>query len=122
MDSSFRIRGHEFRSDVLLGLRLGWTGLETLKSSSAGVALVGRLLLKADTRKQKMINRSSVEAELHAAASGAPEAKVVQSVMCDLGFSVKPALIIDAKWTAHPSSTWNRTNDAHRRGAFVVAG
>ena len=32
---------------------------------------------------------------------GASEAKEVQSMMCDLGFAVKPVLIIDARATEH---------------------
>ena len=59
---------------------------ETRKSSSAGVPLVGRHLLKAYTRKQKIIARSSAEAELYTAALGASRANGVQTVMCDLGF------------------------------------
>ena len=70
---------------------------ETRKSSSAGVALVGRHLLKAFSRKQKIITRSSVEAELFAAALGASEAKSVENMMSDLGFVVKPVLIFGAK-------------------------
>ena len=93
---------------------------ESHKSSSAGV---GRHLLKAYTRKQKIIVRSSAEAELYAAALGASEAKEVQSMMCDLVFAMKPVLIIDAESDrTRSSSTWNRQNEAHGRGAFVVAG
>ena len=40
---------------------------EKRKSSSPGVAFVGRHLLKAYTRKEKIIDRSSAEAELYAA-------------------------------------------------------
>ena len=48
-----------------------WAGdKETRKSSSAGVALVGRDLLKAFSRNQKIIARSSAEGELYAAAFG----------------------------------------------------
>ena len=53
-----------------------------------------RHLLKAYTRKQKIIAGSSAEEHLHAAALGTSEAKRVQSMMCDLGFAVKPVLII----------------------------
>ena len=74
---------------------------EARTSSSSGVALVGRHLLKAYTRKQKIIARSSAEAELCAAALGASGAKGVESMMCDLCFAVKPVLIIDAKATEH---------------------
>ena len=57
--------------------------------------------MKAYTRKQKVIAKSSAEAELYAAALGASEAKGVQSMMRDLGFAVKPVLNIDAKATEH---------------------
>ena len=78
-----------------------WTGCkETRMSSSAGVTL-GAHTLKAYTRKQKVIAKSSAEAELYAAALGVSEAKGVESMMCDLGFAVKPVLSIDAKATEH---------------------
>ena len=41
---------------------------ETRKSSSAGLIMLGDHALKAYTRKQKIIARSSAEAELYAAA------------------------------------------------------
>ena len=79
-----------------------WAGCkETRMSSSAGVRMLGRHTLKAYTRKQKVIAKSSAEAELYAAALGASEAKGVQSMMFDLGFEVKPVLAIDAKATEH---------------------
>ena len=74
---------------------------ETRKSSSAGVMMLGAHTLKAHTRKQKVIAKSSTEAELCAAALGASEAKGVQCMMCDLGFAVEPVLSIDAKATEH---------------------
>ena len=43
----------------------------------------GRHLLKAYTRKQKIIARSIAEAERYAAALGASEAKGVESTMHD---------------------------------------
>ena len=57
--------------------------------------------MKAYTRKQKIIARSSAEAVFSAPALGASAAKGVQSMMCDLGFAVKPLLIIDAEATEH---------------------
>ena len=42
--------------------------------------------MKACTRKQKVVAKSSAEAELYAAALGVSEAKGVQSMMRDLGF------------------------------------
>ena len=77
-----------------------WAGCkETRKSSSASVLMLGGHTVKAYTRKQKVIAKSSAEAELCAAALGATEAKGVQSMMCDLGFAVKPMLNMDAKAT-----------------------
>ena len=57
--------------------------------------------MEAYTRKQKVIAKSSAEAELCAPASRASEAKGVQSMMRDLGFAVKPVLNIDAQATEH---------------------
>ena len=73
--------------------------------------MLGRHTLKAYTRKQKVIAKCSAEAELYAAALGASEAKEVQSMMCDLGFAVKPVLAIDAKATEHI---------LHRRGSGML--
>ena len=70
---------------------------DTRKSSSAGVLMLGGHTLKAYTRKQKVTAKGSAEAELCAAGLGALAAKGVQSMMCDLGFAVKPALAMDAK-------------------------
>ena len=79
-----------------------WAGCKEIrKSSSAGVMMLGRHALKTYTRKQKVIVKSSAKAELYAAAFGASEAKGVQSMMCDLGFAVKPVLTIDAKALEH---------------------
>ena len=75
-------------------------GKETRKSSSAEVSLVGRHLLKAYTRKQQIIARSSAEAELCVAALGASEERR-GGMMRDLGFAVKPVLVVDAKATEH---------------------
>ena len=83
---------------------LAQIGLETKKRGSRqvrGSHSSDDTFFKAYTRKQKIIARSSAEAELYAAALGASEAKGVQSMMCDLGFAVKPVLIIDAKATEH---------------------
>ena len=79
-----------------------WAGCkETRKSSSAGVLMLGGHTMKTYTRKHKVIAKSSVEAEMYAAAWGASEAKGVQCMMFDLGFEVKPVLAIDAKATEH---------------------
>ena len=79
-----------------------WAGCkETRKSSSAGVVILGEHALKAYTRKQKIIARSSAEAELYAAALGASELKGIVSLLRDLGYEKKPVLAIDAKATEH---------------------
>ena len=119
MNPSIRTRRHEtVFSDS------DWAGdKETRKSSSAGVALVGRHFLKAFSRKQKIIARSSTEAELYAAALGASEAKGIESTMSDLGFAVEASIDRRCKSNrTHSAPTRNRKHEAHRRGAFVVAG
>ena len=79
-----------------------WAGCkETRKSSSAGVVMLGAHALKAYTRKQKIIARSSAEAELYAAALGASELKGIVSLLKDLGYEKRPVLAIDAKATEH---------------------
>ena len=79
-----------------------WAGCEeTRKSSSAGVLMLEGHTMKANTRKQKVIAKSSAEAELYTAALGASEAKDVESMMSDLGVAVKPVLNIAAKATEH---------------------
>ena len=64
-----------------------WAGCkETRKSSSAGVMMLGAHALKAYKRKQKIIARSSAEAELYAAAFGASEVKGIVSLLRDLRY------------------------------------
>ena len=77
-----------------------WAGCkETRKSSSAGVVMLGNDTLKAHTRKQKIIARSSrAEAEIYAAALGA---KGIVSLLRDLVFQKNSVLAIDAKATEH---------------------
>ena len=73
--------------------------------------MLGKHTLKAYTRKQKVIAKSSrgrAVAQRHWAAS---EAKVIQSMMCDLGFAVKPVLAIDAKAIEHM---------LHRQGIWEI--
>ena len=77
-----------------------WAGCKETRMSSS-VLMLGGHTMKAYTRKQKVIAKSSTEAELYAAALGASEAKGVQSMMYHLGFAVKPVLAIDAKATEH---------------------
>ena len=122
VDPSFRIRGPEFRSDCFLGLGLGW------KQRNEESVMRGRSRSWDDTfgkrfsRKQKIIARSSAEAELCAAALGASEAKGLESMMRDLGFAEKPVLTIDAKATEHILHRHGiGKNETHRRGALAVA-
>ena len=70
-------------------------------SSSAGVTMLGDRVLKTYTGKQKIIVRSSAEAEQYAAALGASESKGIVSLLRDLGYEMKPVLAIDAKATEH---------------------
>ena len=70
-------------------------------STSAGVIQLGNHTLKAYTRKQKIIAKSSAEAELYAAALGASESKGIVSLLKDLGYELKPVLGIDAKATEY---------------------
>ena len=78
-----------------------WAGCkETRKSSSAGVVMFGEHALQSYTRKQKVIARSSAEAELYAAL-GASESKGIASLLGDPGYERKPVLAIDAKATEH---------------------
>ena len=75
---------------------------ETRKSSSAGVLMLGRHTLKAYTRKQKVMAKSSAEAETVCSSIGSVRSeREVQSMMCDLGFAMKPVLAIDAKAIEH---------------------
>ena len=74
---------------------------ETRKSSSAGVIQLGNHTLKADTRKQKIIAKSSADAELYAAALGASESKGIASLLKDLDCELKPVLAIDAAPTRY---------------------
>ena len=92
------VKGERQWIDSFLRLRLGWRrrNEEIVKRGSRARSAT---LLKAYTRKQKIIARCSAEAELYAAALGASEAKGVESMLSDLGFVVKPELIIDAKAT-----------------------
>ena len=61
---------------------------------------IARKTLKSYTRKLKIIARSSEEAELCAAAM-ASESKGTVQLLQDLGYEMKPVLVIDAKATEH---------------------
>ena len=80
-----------------------WAGCkETRKSSSAGVVMLGNHTLKAYTRKQKIIARSSAEAELYSSSiRERPNRKESCRLLRDLGYKKNPVLAIDAKATVH---------------------
>ena len=61
------------------------------------VIQLGNHTLKAYTRKQKIIAKSSAEAELYAAALGTSESKGIVSLLKDLGYELKPVLATDAR-------------------------
>ena len=90
MDPSFRIRGHELRSDSFSAQTQ--TGLETKKR---GNRRARESRSWDDTFYPEAVQR------LCAAALGASEVKGIQSIMCDFGFAVKPVLIVDANITEH---------------------
>ena len=81
--------------------------------------LLGSHTLKAHTRKQKIIARSSAEAELYAAAVGASESKSIVSLLKDRGYELKPVLGIDAATETHSAPTRNRTIETHRCSILV---
>ena len=81
---------------------MGVCGLRFRPNAVLGLLVaLGRHTLKAYTRKQKVIAKSSAEAELYAAALGASEAKGVVSLLRDLWYEKNPVLTIDAKATEH---------------------
>ena len=99
-----------------------WAGCkETRKSSSAGVVMSGAHALKAYTRKQKIIARSSAEAELYAAALGASELKGIISLMRDLGHEKKPVLTMspDENQVGHQSCGCSKTLNQCAAGDHV---
>ena len=78
-------------------------------------------LFESVYKKQKIIARNIAEAELYAAALGAPEAKGVESMMSDLGFEVKPVFDHRCKSNkTHPAPTWNRETETHRRDRVLT--
>ena len=114
MDPSFRTRGPEFRSGSFLGLRLGWRQRNEEIVKREGRAR-GTTLFGSETKKTEDLARSSADAVCSSIGS------VRSEVICDFGFVVELALIIDAKQQNTFSIDTNRQNETHRRGAFVVA-
>ena len=106
MVANVQVWKNGLRCDDIFGFRSGSCN-ETRKSPSAGVKVLGDHALKAYTRKQKHIARSSAEAEMYAAASGASESEGFVSLLKDLGHEMKTVLAIDEKATE---------NTLHRQG------
>ena len=101
MRSSVQLWRDGQRSDRIHRLGLGRLPRDSKKPSSARVVQLGNHTPKAYTRKQKIIAKSSAEAELHAEALGSSESKGILSLLKDLGHKLKPVLAIDAEATEH---------------------
>ena len=109
-EPSFRIRGHEHRSDSFLGLRLGWRRT----SRARGTSLVESVHKKTEDHRQKQC--SSIRSIRSVRSERGPEHGVC------LGFCSEASVEHGRKSNgAHSPSTWNRQNETHRRGAFVAA-
>ena len=68
----------------------------TRRSTSGGVALLGHCLIKHWSKTQTTISLSSGEAELHGIAYGAAQALGLQSLLKDLGWTVRIRIHSDA--------------------------
>ena len=74
-----------------------WAGCTaSRKSTSGGVLMVGKHLLKTYSRQQKTIALSSAEAELYALVAASAEALGLQAYAVDLGMSLTPRIMTDA--------------------------
>jgi hypothetical protein len=69
---------------------------ETRQSTSGGVSLVGKCLVKHWAKTQTTISLSSGESDLHGIASGCAQALGVQSLMRDMGWTVPMTVHSDA--------------------------
>ena len=88
VDSSFQIRGHEFKSDSLLGLRLGWRQRN-------------EEIVKRPGRARGTTPPEAAQKQIRTRQHCERRKRMGVCMMCDLGFVVKPVLIIDGKATAH---------------------
>ena len=68
----------------------------TRRSTSGGVAMIGQCLIKHWSKTQTTISLSSGEAELHGITYGAAQALGMQSLLKDLGWSMKIRVHSDA--------------------------
>ena len=69
---------------------------ETRRSTSGGVAMIGKCCIKHWSKTQTTISLSSGEAELHGIAYGAAQALGIQSLMKDAGWKIDVHLHSDA--------------------------
>ena len=69
---------------------------ETLRSTSGGVAMLGKCCVKHWSKTQTTISLSSGESELHGIAYGASQALGIQSLMKDMGWTLPIQLWSDA--------------------------
>ena len=89
MRSSVQLWKDGQRSDRIHRLGLGRLPRDSKKPSSARVVQLGNHTPKACTRKQKIIARSSAEAELHAEVLGSSESKGIVSLLKDMASQVE---------------------------------
>ena len=75
--------------EVLAVTDASWASLADRRSTSGGTLWLGRMLIAHWSRTQPVVTQSSCEAELTALNSGATEAKLIQSVLEELGMKVK---------------------------------
>ena len=69
---------------------------ESRRSTSGGVAMIGGHTIKHWSKTQTTLALSSGEAELHGIAAGAAQAIGIQTILKDLGFSMKLVVYSDA--------------------------
>ena len=69
---------------------------ESRRSTSGGVAMMGKHTIKQWSKTQTTLALSSGKAELHGIAAGAAQALGMQTILADLGFRVNIVLHTDA--------------------------
>ena len=69
---------------------------ESRRSTSGGVAMIGGHTIKHWSKTQTTLALSSGEAELHGIAAGAAQAIGIQTILKDVGFSMKLVIYSDA--------------------------
>ena len=77
-----------------------WAGdRDTRRSTTAGAIMIGNSAIRAFTKQQQILAKSSAEAELYAVNTIAGEAMSVQSMLKDMGIDIGIMLFVDAKAT-----------------------